>query len=345
DEELFLDSELGEEMLSGQSKVADLWTVLTAEEALTKFGYAPGDRIPRRDQIKIFERVHEAVSVKKLELVGDGRYEEVVRLQKTLCQIKEQFQQLQLSDVDKDQTEQRFLYGGATKKCMNNCARKMHSAGARVEEICAAREAELEHLHLAQSETLELELSWLPKPRIKYTKRFLELEKTKAGYYHDAHTVHKCLAKLQPVEEQAFLAEYNAQIALKRRALEKRQARDREKQRESLTDFRLREERARNKVTETIESQLENSQKSMKHAHTMALKRRPELAQNPSAHWQRRANYTTSAAALRGEQLARAIKGKVSGSAIKVAALTNIHNFANAQSGTVGRYKDTTSVS
>lgn len=57
----------------------------------------------------------------------------------------------------------------------------MNSAGARVEEICAAREAELEQLHRAQSETLELELSWLPKPRIKYTKQFLELEKTKAG--------------------------------------------------------------------------------------------------------------------------------------------------------------------
>lgn len=40
------------------------------------------------------------------------------------------------------------------------------------------------------------------------------------------------------------------QIALKRQALEKRQAHDREKLRESQTDFRLREERERNKVTE-----------------------------------------------------------------------------------------------
>ena len=46
----------------------------------------------------------------------------------------------------------------------------------------------------------------------------------------------------------------------------------------------------------------------MGHAHTMALKRRPELAQNPSAHWQRRSNFSSSAAALRGEQLARAVK-------------------------------------
>lgn len=38
DENALLDSELGEEMLSGQAKVADLWSVHTAEEALTKFG-------------------------------------------------------------------------------------------------------------------------------------------------------------------------------------------------------------------------------------------------------------------------------------------------------------------
>lgn len=35
--------------------------------------YAPEDRIPRRDQIKIFERVHEAVSAKKVELVGETK--------------------------------------------------------------------------------------------------------------------------------------------------------------------------------------------------------------------------------------------------------------------------------
>ena len=57
----------------------------------------------------------------------------------------------------------------------------MDSAGAKVESICAVREAELEKLHRAQKETLELELSWLPKPRIKYSNRYLELQKTKAG--------------------------------------------------------------------------------------------------------------------------------------------------------------------
>lgn len=57
----------------------------------------------------------------------------------------------------------------------------MDSAGAQVQKVCAVREAELEQLHRTQRETLELELSWLPKPRIKYTNRYLELQKTKDG--------------------------------------------------------------------------------------------------------------------------------------------------------------------
>lgn len=44
-----------------------------------------------------------------------GRYEEVVRLQETLCKLKGQFQKLQLTDVDKDQKQQRALYNGASE--------------------------------------------------------------------------------------------------------------------------------------------------------------------------------------------------------------------------------------
>lgn len=46
---------------------------------------------------------------------GEGRYEEVVRLQETLCGLKRQFQELQLKDVDKDQIRQRGLYKAAQK--------------------------------------------------------------------------------------------------------------------------------------------------------------------------------------------------------------------------------------
>ncbi|CAM9559957.1 unnamed protein product, partial [Laminaria digitata] len=179
--DVLLNSELGSDVLSEEAKVADLWSVRTAQEAVGKFGYAPGDRIPRRDQIQIYERVHEAVCAKKVELVAGGSYEEVVRLEETLCSLKKQFQKLQLTDVDSDQTRQRALYKGAQKKYVGRCCRVMDSAVTQVEKACAVRQAELEQLHRAQMETLELELSWLPKPRIKYTNRYLELQKTKDG--------------------------------------------------------------------------------------------------------------------------------------------------------------------
>lgn len=46
-----------------------------------------------------------------------GRYEEVVKLQETLCVLKAQFQELQLTDVGQDQTQQRALYNKAQKVC------------------------------------------------------------------------------------------------------------------------------------------------------------------------------------------------------------------------------------
>lgn len=57
----------------------------------------------------------------------------------------------------------------------------MNLARQEVDEVCSLRSAELEQLHRTQRETLELELSWLPKPRIKYTNHYLELQKTKDG--------------------------------------------------------------------------------------------------------------------------------------------------------------------
>lgn len=55
-------------------------------------------------------------------LTVSGRYEEVVRLQETLCDLKRQFQQLQLEDVNKDNMKQRALYKTAQKVILTRTA-------------------------------------------------------------------------------------------------------------------------------------------------------------------------------------------------------------------------------
>jgi hypothetical protein len=55
----------------------------------------------------------------------------------------------------------------------------------------------------------------------------------------------------------------------------------------------------------------------------------------PSAHWQQRAHYSDTAAALRGAQLADSIKGKRRGDATAVVSLTGLHSFDQQLSGTV----------
>ena len=57
-----------------------------------------------------------------------------------------------------------------------------------------------------------------PPPRLlpllrRLCARFIIRERlVRLRQYHDAHTVHKVLSKLQPVEEETFLAAYNAQV-------------------------------------------------------------------------------------------------------------------------------------
>lgn len=48
-------------------------------------------------------------------------------------------------------------------------------------------------------------------PPFLYNERLVRLHQ-----YHDAHTVHKVLSKLQPIEEETFLATYNEQVGWSR---------------------------------------------------------------------------------------------------------------------------------
>ncbi|CAM9305100.1 unnamed protein product [Ascophyllum nodosum] len=256
---------------------------------------------------------------------------------------------MQLNDVEREQKRQLELHKIAEKISETNSSCKMQEAGRRVEEVCSEQKAQLDQRHSAQRETLELEISWFLKPRIKYSNRYLELQKTKAGLlrlhrYKEAHTVHKMLMKLKPMEEKAFLAAYGKQIDLKRLTLAKRQTQEREKLQEFLVDFRLREARKCTEDADNLKNKMENSKRSMVHAHNMALKRRPELCQNPSALWQKRANYKSTAAALRGEQLAQAVKGKTIGTDIKVADLTTIHKFGINMSGSITTFESSASI-
>lgn len=67
------------------------------------------------------------------------------------------------------------------KEMIANATRAMASEIQRVDDTCASREDQLERLHRAQRSTLELELSWQPVPSMKYSKRVIELQKSKTA--------------------------------------------------------------------------------------------------------------------------------------------------------------------
>lgn len=65
---------------------------------------------------------------------------------------------------------------------MSQKFKEIRSERLEVEDTCIAREQELDLLHQTQRDALELELSWVLAPRVKHTNKYLDLQKTKAGY-------------------------------------------------------------------------------------------------------------------------------------------------------------------
>lgn len=73
-----------------------------------------------------------------------GRYDDVVRLQESLCDVKRQFQELQLKEVEKDQMRQSSLYRAAQKVrvCVCVCLRRKY----RQKGSCVFQSDDFKHL-------------------------------------------------------------------------------------------------------------------------------------------------------------------------------------------------------
>ncbi|CAM9277712.1 unnamed protein product [Chrysoparadoxa australica] len=315
-----------------------LWRCTTLDEVVGQFGYAPGDRIPRRDQVMIFKRLERAIVGKKAELVEAGNYVQIMQLDDTLEKLRHQFQDLQMRDARKDHAYQKNLFEVSQSITLSTRSDAQKKMLARQEGELVMDEAELAHIHMIQRENLDLELSWLPEPRVKYSKKFLELRKSEESLvrlrqYKDAQVVRKMMEKMRPVEEKKFMELREQGMERKKQLLLQRQQRDRDKLGMILTESQLHMRRQQAMQRYNLRSRISNGQKNMVHAHVKQLQRRPEMSVKPSAHWQTRANFHQTDAALRGEHLANAVKGPRTSAGIAVANLTDQHDFGSLTEG------------
>jgi hypothetical protein len=105
-------------LLGGAADRKELWSVSSLPEAVALYGFAPTDRITRREQVTIFHDIARSIAAKKEELVIAGEYSSIKELDLRLQSLRTAFQQLQLQDVAADSAKQQALYADARGKIL-----------------------------------------------------------------------------------------------------------------------------------------------------------------------------------------------------------------------------------
>ena len=104
---------------------------------------------------------------------------------------------------------------------LDSCHRQQTEA---LHDSTSRTETEQYKLNAIEWENLELQISRIPRPSVKYSKRVIELVKAENGLiklnqYDDARKVRVMLDRLIPGEEENCFKVFDAMIELKRKKL------------------------------------------------------------------------------------------------------------------------------
>lgn len=333
--------EMEEDTFRQTKKLTNLATCGTVRDAFLQHGLAPDDIIDRREQVLMFRRIENEMEQSLKELMSDGHFDEAKELGRRLEALRVEFGGLQLHDEQQRQNRQNALFKKA--RSIFNPAMKMRHAYEEnnVEKQCHEEEADTQRRFQIQDENLALELSRIERPRMKYSKRRMELKNAEIRLcslkqYDDAKNVRKMLRKIDAKEEAEFNRKFEAKLQAKVDKMAALHKGDSGRLEEKLSATRWRDFRRREHEAAVARQNVKNKLKDMKHFQLMDTKLKPELIVKPSALLQKRKNHSQTSSAMRGTQFLDKVKGKKVGDAVFIESLVNVHNFGDKKlSGTI----------
>lgn len=320
--------------------VGDLAAVGCLREALERFGFREEDFIERRDAVLIYRSCESEMRAAIREHTDAGRFDEAKALEQTLTGLKQAFLDHQMHSEQRKNEQQGNMLRQSRKIMFNKLAKSHTEHEAEIEGDCHWKDADMAQTHQIETENLHLDIGHIPRPRMKYSKNLLDLQKAeeslvKMREYDDAKNVRRMINKILPGEEERFNANFDRRIEKKMADLTAKQEEDIKRLNERLSAQRWKGIRQREKEHNVTELRVKHHEKDMGHMHLMHMSKHPELSVNPSANWQNRASHVNTSAHLRGQQLLGQVKGKKQGQAVFVAGLCDIHSFENPEDGTV----------
>ena len=341
-----MDAELLEEVdasvIYKQTDTSGITRVSRLSELLEIFGYSVDDRIERREICVMYETAKKAMEDEIDRLAHSAGYSAAKDMRARLTLLRGEFDNLQLQGVRSTQRDQGVKFEEAAKTLKSQMMERNSTMERESESMLERVRRDQQSAHEIQRENLEIELLRVPRPRVKYSKRCIELMKAeheliRLAQYDDARKVNAMLKRIKPQEERRFYRVFDEMLDERREQLRKDQALDLVRLDEKLKGLQWGAVRVREKELSVGQQRIKNHLHDMAHAHALEQKLRPEMSVKPSALWQKRKNFNSTSASLRGQQLFEAAKGfvKTADDAVFCDTLTDRHDFANVLSGTL----------
>jgi len=243
-----------------KQEAEELTTVQNLEDALCRFGFTKDDKISRRELVTIYNHIRKEMEPEIFRLANTACYAEAKEMRARLTNLRAEFDNLQLSGAGNIRTEQQRLFQKGSTELLTR-VEKEHSS--QLEELDKFMEEQAQKHHLFQEiETINLEqqISLIPRPPVRYSKRLIELFKSeynlnKLKQYDEAIKVRRMIDKLLPLEEKQFYENFDNSIENKRKKLQEQQLTDTTQFEEKMKKTEWKDIRRREKEDNVYEFQ------------------------------------------------------------------------------------------
>lgn len=332
--------EIEHDHLHGDRHSVELDGVSSVEDIKERFGFAKSDHINKREAVLLFRAAESHLRRQITKMTSMKRFDEARVQENLLASLRMDFESHTMEIEHREMEVQRNLFKKAAKHIQKTEADYHTHHTLEVERQCKEMEEEFAKNCKIKRDNLEHDIRHIPVPKIKYSKRLLELMQTersllKLKQYDDAKNVRRMIDRIQPGEEDKFYKGHKDRIQLKREVLNKRIFEDEDRLYQRISAQQWDGMRIRDKGAKLNQVRITNMRRDMDHAHHIVLQKQPEMNTEPSAHWQDRPSHQESSAHFRGRHLHDACKGKKKDQAVYVASLCDNHEFDAPLEGTM----------
>lgn len=307
-------------------------------QVFSLFGFKKDDRTHRRDQVKMWTQIREAMNAEIDELTRSGKvenYDRAKNLYQALNSIRKGFEALQMEELQRQQNEELNTFEKACKKLQASLTENEVTRLSKQERFEQKRKEDLLYQQAIERENLAHRRTITRPPKERLSKRILELQKaeiglTKLDRFDEAKNVRRMIDTLVIPETRKARMQTQKRLEQEHQQLETAQEEQSKRLHKRLETAKWRAFRRSEREVVRQQQRIKNLRTDMSHANVLDTCRKPEIVFRPSALLQKRAHHALTSSSHNGTRLLDNVLGKSAKEAIYVAPLCANHQFEHA---------------